>query len=145
MRYRLTRADVFLFFFAILMMALLFLLSGCAISREQVDTVTGSAASGAISGATIGGPMGALIGGGLGLVAGLGRAFQVGRQKRTVLADVTRGVGSFLDDALDPSEFKDLNAQQAVDLAKQRLRDCLQQHFTDFTRDQVRQAKDANG
>lgn len=116
-------------------------LAGC--DTRPIAEVASSTGAGAASGAAVGGPWGALIGAGLGLVAGLGRAMQVGRQKNTIVADVTRGVGDYLENALNPAEFDNLTGEQAVNLAKQRLRESLASHYTDFTRAVVRTAKES--
>lgn len=130
---------------------------GCSDNtRAAVDGAVSGAASGAATGAGIGGLWGGVIGGGAGLFIGLAKALaanashkralgQVVTEKETILADVTRGVGDFLDNALDPADFAGItDPNQAVELAKRKLRESLQAHMTDETRAAIRDAKAKN-
>jgi hypothetical protein len=150
---KLNKTDLALFIALVVMMAAILFLTGCD-NRDAaaVKQALEDAAAGAAGGSLVGGPWGALIGGGIGLVAGLGKALhtsmqakrQVGEvveQRDVILSDVTRGVGDFLDRALDPKEFSGLSTEAVVALARKRLRECLTNAYTDLTRDMVRETK----
>jgi hypothetical protein len=99
------------------------------------------ALSGAVSGGATGGPWGAVIGAAIGLFAGGAEALRQRGGKAKILGDVTRGVGAFLEESLDPADFRGMTPEAAYERARQDLRDNLANHYTDFTREAVRKVR----